>query len=233
VRLLQGFPTLDDGIAGERVTPTGAAIVRHLCSTVPARPAQRRLLRTGNGFGLRELPGLSNCLRVLVFDEVQPEVSERSAATTPGGDHRELLVIEFEVDDQSPEELAAGVDRLRTREDVFDVVQMPVFGKKGRIMSSLRLLARPDACDAVIAACFRETTTIGLRYRTMAAVALRRNLRAIDVDGCSVRVKVVERPGGVTAKADCDDALAAGGHAERAALRRLAEGRALAPENSP
>ena len=36
--LLEGYPWRDDGIDGERVTPTGAAIVRHLVSTGAARP---------------------------------------------------------------------------------------------------------------------------------------------------------------------------------------------------
>ncbi|MGT2481676.1 nickel insertion protein [Methylobacterium oryzae CBMB20] len=39
--LLAGFPTLDDGIPGERVTPTGAAILRHLCGADPGRGRPR------------------------------------------------------------------------------------------------------------------------------------------------------------------------------------------------
>lgn len=220
--LLEGFALVDDGISGERVTPTGAAILRHLCNAATARPAGPRILRrSGIGFGTRRLPGLSNCVRVLAFE----------TPTAAAADHRELAVIEFEVDDQSGEDLAMGLDRLRRHGDIFDVVQMPVFGKKGRMMIHVRALARADAVDSAIAACFRETTTIGLRHRIVSGAALPRRLSTVEVEGRSVRVKVVDRPGGRTAKAEADDALAHETHGERAALRRAAERRALDAED--
>ncbi|MGI4950577.1 MAG: LarC family nickel insertion protein [Janthinobacterium lividum] len=221
--LLRGFEMLDDGIEGERVTPTGAAILKHFCGEAAAAPAGRparlgRLGRTGIGFGTRVLPGVPNCVRVLAYAQTAPAESA----------HRELGVIEFEVDDQSAEELAMGLDRLRSHADVFDVVQMPVFGKKGRIMTHVRALVRAAAMDAAIAACFRETTTIGLRHYCVSGSALPRRASTVDVDGRPVRVKMVERPGGWTAKAEADDVLAVDGHTGRAALRREAERRALA-----
>ncbi len=219
--LLRGFETLDDGIPGERVTPTGAAILRYLREHAGGAAPRRRVLgRTGLGFGTRKLPGLSNCLRVLVFDAVEEAV----------GGHRELAVIEFEVDDQSPEDLAMGLDRLRAHQDIFDVVQMPVFGKKGRMMMHVRALARVDAVDAAIAACFRETTTIGLRHHVVFGAALQRDVREVEVDGTKVRVKRVDRPGGRTAKAEADDAMAHETHARRASLRRRAERLALSDD---
>ncbi len=96
--LLEGLAVHDDGVPGERVTPTGAAILRYL--RPGARPAGR-VGRQGIGFGSRELPGVSNCLRVLAVETGRPPA------------HRELLVVSFEVDDQSPEDLACGVGRLR------------------------------------------------------------------------------------------------------------------------
>ncbi len=151
--------------------------------------------------------------------------------------HRELLVIEFEVDDQSAEDLAMGLDRLRADPDVFDVVQMPVFGKKGRMMTHVRALVRAEAQAGAVAACFRETTTIGLRHHLVSGSALPRRSLMVEVAGRPVRVKTVERPGGRTAKAEADDVFqprAAGAatthattHAARAAIRREAERLAL------
>lgn len=218
--LLEGFATIDDGVPGERVTPTGAAILRHLCGAHERSPGPRTLTRSGIGFGTRSLPGLSNCVRALVFAEA--EAGDRS-----GGRHRDLAVIEFEVDDQSAEDLAMGLDRLRAHPDVFDAVQMPVFGKKGRMMTHVRLLARAEALEVVAEACFRETTTIGLRHRIVSGIALERTSRTVAVGGHDLRVKTVSRPGGATAKAEADDALAHEGHAARESLRRAAEQLAL------
>ena len=219
--LLQGFTVVDDGIAGERVTPTGAAILRHICGGQAAEPVTtiRRLGRSGVGFGAKLLPNISNCLRVMVYDE---------AAAVSAASHRELAVIEFEVDDQSAEDLATGLDRLRAHDEIFDVVQMPVFGKKGRMMTHVRALARADGLAAAVEACFRETTTIGLRHRLVGGATLPRQQATVEVGGLPVRVKTVERPGGRTAKAEADDARAQDTHAARAELRREAERRALA-----
>jgi uncharacterized protein (TIGR00299 family) protein len=218
--LLTGYLTHDDGIPGERITPTGAAILRYLGCLQEPQVLPRRLSRTGIGFGSKVLPGISNCLRALVF---QP-FAEPAA-------HRELLVIEFEVDDQTPEDLAVGLERLRSVPGVFDALQMPAFGKKGRIVSHIQLLASPAQTDAVIAGCFRETTTIGMRYRLERGATLPRRMTEVVVNSQPLRIKVVERPGvGTTAKADIDGAVAAGGHASRTRLRRTAEEQVLAGE---
>ena len=214
--LLEGLATHDDGIAGERVTPTGAAILRHLGCRATRKPAGT-LRRSGFGFGTRRLPGVSNCLRVLVFD---------TDAVAPDAEHRELEVVSFEIDDQSGEELGAGLDRVRGIDGVHDVIQMAAFGKKGRLAVHVQVLARPDALDAVIAACFGETTTIGLRTHRVQGRALARRFATMPVDGHSVRVKLVERPGGVSVKAEADDVLGLAGHAARTRLRRDAEHRA-------
>ena len=217
--LLQGFTMMDDGIGGERITPTGAAILRHLCGAAPTRASGPRVMsRSGVGFGTMTLPGISNCVRALVFDT--PEGAAASG-------HRTIGVIEFEVDDQSAEDLAMGLDRLREHRDIFDVVQMPMFGKKGRMTTHVRVLARAIALEAAIEACFRETTTIGLRHHVVSGATLERRMVTVDHDGRPMRVKIVDRPGGRTAKAESDDALAHETHATRAAARREAERLAL------
>lgn len=221
--LLEGFAFVDDGAPGERVTPTGAAILRHLCGPkAEAGGGPRILRRSGVGFGTRNLPGLSNCLRVLVFEDAQ------------GGaawEEETLSVIEFEIDDQSAEDLAVALDRLRALPAVIDAVQAPAFGKKGRMMAAVRLLVRPEGAEAVTEAVFRETTTLGLRRHEMRRAVLRRRQQAVEVEAGRVRVKTAERPGGATAKAEVDDIQAVDGHAARARLRRAAETAALGEED--
>ena len=214
--LLTGFAVFDDGIGGERVTPTGAAIIRYLgARDAPPRGA-RRAIGTGIGFGTRTLPGLPNVLRVMIGGAMA-----LSADARPG--HRDLAVIAFEVDDQTAEDLAAGLDRLRTLTGVHDVLQMAAFGKKGRMAAHVQVLVAPEALEAAVEACFRETSTIGLRTQIAQGRALNRTVREVSVDGRPVRVKQVERPGGGTGKAECDDLRDAPGHAARTRLRRAAE----------
>jgi len=215
--LLRGFRTLEDGIVGERVTPTGAAILAYLgCKQEPYRQP-RTLVRCGTGLGTKHFPGISNCLRALAF-----------AVDGPAPAHRELAVIAFEVDDQSAEDMSIGLERLRALPGVYDVSQMPVFGKKGRMMAHVQILASPAMLEDVATACFRETTTIGLRHHLVSGMALPRRISTVEVDGHPLRVKLVERPQqGITGKAESDDALAMPGFAARARLRRQAEDLAL------
>jgi hypothetical protein len=219
--LLEGFDLVDDGVAGERVTPTGAAILKHLQANRSRGRESRRLVRSGTGFGTKTFPGLSNCLRLLAYEEV------RVATETD-----RVAQLEFEVDDQTPEDLAIGLDRLRAHPSVVDVVQAPVFGKKGRIAVHIRLLADPGDLENVLEACFSETTTLGVRHQVVERRKLRRGQRTVEAGGRSVRVKLARRPGGRSAKAEAGDLLNLGdGRRERERLRRAAESAALDEED--
>jgi hypothetical protein len=215
--ILTGYPWRDDGIAGERVTPTGAAILRHL---VPAprcgrRLAEGRLAAIGCGAGTREQPGAPNIVRALVF--------ERADA----GTEETVALVEFDVDDMSGEEIALAADRLRAESGVIDVSLGTRQGKKGRPLTDFRLLVQAAAADAVAQACFVETSTLGLRMREERRRVLPRTEVATTVDGTPLRVKVADRPAGRTAKAAHDDAAALRGLAERRSARAVAERRAL------
>jgi uncharacterized protein (DUF111 family) len=58
--LLEGFAFHDDGRPGERVTPTGAAILRHLNCAARGDAPLGKLKCAGYGFGTRKLTGMSN-----------------------------------------------------------------------------------------------------------------------------------------------------------------------------
>ncbi len=216
--LLTGLVTFDDGRDGERVTPTGAAILRYLNPATGTGTAPRRLTRTGTGFGMKRFEGISNVLRVLVFED-----AEQTGMTD------QVAHIEFEVDDQTPEDLAVGLERLRAYASVLDVTQSPVFGKKGRIAARVQVLAQAHALSEVVRACFSETTTIGLRHQLVQRTTLARHSSNVQVGGRAVAVKVVERPAGQTAKAEMDALADAGDHAQRQQTREDAAIKALKP----
>ncbi|MGF1626079.1 MAG: LarC family nickel insertion protein, partial [Alphaproteobacteria bacterium] len=186
--ILQGFDWRDDGVAGERVTPTGAAILRHL-DTRRSSPADGTLRGSGTGAGTRDLPGMPNILRALVFDEARTTRSDR------------VTVLAFEVDDMTGEEIGVAAERLRAAAGVLDLSIGQRWGKKGRPMQSFRLVVRPDAAGAVIERCFEESSTIGLRVQEDSRIVLPRDSAAVD----GIGVKSVLRPlSGRTAKAESD-----------------------------
>ncbi|HMM74889.1 MAG TPA: LarC family nickel insertion protein [Gammaproteobacteria bacterium] len=221
VLLLEGLPCFDDGEPGERITPTGAAILRHLAPRSGLGATPRVLSRTGHGFGTRRLRGVPNVLRVLTFEDLP-------AADCIGID--EITTLSFEVDDQTPEDLAVGLERLRAEPGVLDVVQGTVLAKQGRQAAAIRVLTEPAASEAVAAACFRETTTLGVRLaRTERRVLVRETSSAAD----GVRVKRARRPGGMTLKAEISTLATAGDHAARERRRRAAEDSASRSDGGP
>jgi pyridinium-3,5-bisthiocarboxylic acid mononucleotide nickel chelatase len=216
VSLLIGFMWREDGVDGERVTPTGAAILRHLIGPDGSAEAlSGRLASVGVGAGTRTLPGIPNVLRALVFED------------PPAPARQELItIISFEIDDMTGEEIATAADRLRAVEGVLDLTIASVQGKKGRGMQSLRLLVRPDRSSAVVERCFLETSTIGLRIHEEQRVCLRRRLATIKTDDDTrVGVKTVERVGITSTKAENDDLLADSLEERRRLKRRAEDGR--------
>ncbi len=70
MQILEAYPWHSDNIAGERVTPTGAAIVRYL---VPPEQLSNRpegiYAAGGYGAGTRNFAEIANVLRVMVFEQ--------------------------------------------------------------------------------------------------------------------------------------------------------------------
>jgi len=207
-RILVGYEWRDDGVGGERVTPTGAAIVAHLTGGRGngAHPGGR-LKAIGTGAGTRTLPGVPNVLRATVFE------AAREGAEA-------LTVLAFEIDDMTGEEIAAAADRLRAAPGVRDVLLIAAQGKKGRPVTRVEIQADPAAADAIAEAAFLETSTLGLR-RT----EVRRDVlpRQAETAAGGMRRKRAFRPGGVeTVKVEHDDLAGLDG----LAARRQAQGEA-------
>lgn len=209
-RLLRGFPFFDDGIKGERITPTGAAILVWLQPASTLVPG--KMVTTGHGFGTKKLPGMSNVLRACLLERSQEEPAP------PG-----IVIMECDIDDQSPESLAVGIDVLRKQPAVIDLVQIPVYGKKGRMAIQLRLLVKIHQQQTVAECLFAHTSTLGIRWYEVNRFELPRG--EIQSGEHGIRVKYAERPGvGKTFKAEMDDIASHGHHhSHRESLRRAAE----------
>ena len=116
---------------------------------------------------------------------------------------------------------------------MLDVLQIPAFGKKGRVTAHIQILAEPQALEQVFDACFNETATLGLRWQVVERKVLPRHHSAVEVGGRTVRVKLAERGGAHTVKAESDDLLAIrGGRVAREDARRKAEDAGLKTADS-
>ncbi len=207
--LMKGIPVVDDGIQGERVTPTGATIVKYLLSiSKPDQSLSTSIVSYGNGFGSKKLANISNVLRCLAF-----EASEEAIHDEP------ISTITFEIDDQASEDLAIGIDTLRQCPGVIEVYQGSLFGKKGRMLMQVQILVKPDALESVCAQCFVETSTLGLRIAKLERKILSRS--EVSLDQPKTRVKIAKRPNNeVTAKAEISDIAAISSSASQRSMNK-------------
>ncbi|MBS1801890.1 MAG: nickel pincer cofactor biosynthesis protein LarC [Acidobacteria bacterium] len=186
--LLGDAPIYSAGPAMERVTPTGAAIVRMLEVEFASIPAIR-VASTGYGAGGRDTPGQPNLLRLLVGeDAAQPNTAES------------IAIMETVIDDSSPQ-LIAYVSELLLEAGAWDVYRIPVQMKKGRTGVQLTVLCHPERIVSLRDLLFRETTTIGLHWRIENKVSLAREFKEVQTEWGPVRIKIARWPSGEVANA--------------------------------
>jgi uncharacterized protein (TIGR00299 family) protein len=188
--LLGDAPIYSAGPPMERVTPTGAAVLRMLNVEYGTLPAMR-VKATGYGAGGKETPGEPNLLRLLV--------GEAKELTTPSNEES-LAVIESVIDDSNPQVLAY-VSELLLEAGAWDVYRVAVQMKKGRTGVQITVLCRPDLVPALEEIMFRETTTIGLHWRLENKHSLVRDFVSVSTAWGKVNIKVARWPNGQIANA--------------------------------
>jgi uncharacterized protein (TIGR00299 family) protein len=193
MKLLEGHVVRTGPVgAGELVTPTGAALVRVL-SEGP-EPETYIPRKSGFGAGTKEFADRANALRIVLADAAENAARDE-----------EVHVLSCEVDDMSPEYLAAAAERLRGA-GALDVVLQPVIMKKGRAGTRLEVLADPGRAMALESMLLAETTSIGVRRSVVRRRALPRDRRTVTVLGHEIALKVVQLPDGTRrAKPEFED----------------------------
>jgi pyridinium-3,5-bisthiocarboxylic acid mononucleotide nickel chelatase len=185
LRLLMGVPAYSSGLMQELVTPTGALVISTYARNYGPMPAMR-VERVGYGAGTRDFPGVPNVLRV--------SIGSRAESTASAPETGDVLKVECEIDDMSPQLFGPVSDRLFAA-GALDVFLTPVFMKKGRPGTLLTVLAHPADRQAVCDLLFRETTTIGVRLQQVVRETLDREWVEVTIEGGSVRIKVASRHG--------------------------------------
>jgi uncharacterized protein (TIGR00299 family) protein len=210
--LLQGWPVFSDGEEGEKTTPTGAALLTHLCRPADPLPPVR-LLRTGYGAGEREFASRPNCLQILLGERGE-EVEEEEA-----------VVLETNLDDLNPQ-IFGHLTGLLLKAGAMDAFVTPVVMKKGRPGHLLTVLAAPGEVEKVGRILFRETGTLGYRFRRVGRRKLRREVHEVPTEGGRVRVKTASLDGEVVRSApeyeDCLRIARASGRPVKAVMDEAA-----------
>ena len=173
----------------ERVTPTGAALLRMLDVRYQPLPPMR-VQASGYGAGGRETPGEPNLLRLLVGEQEDAQAHQSES----------VAVIETVIDDSSPQ-LLGYVSELLLAAGAWDVYRASVQMKKGRTGVQMTVLCRPDLAPALEELLFRETTTIGLRWRLENKRSLAREFKKVQTAWGEVTIKIARWPNGAVANA--------------------------------
>src|SRR5688572_27440865 len=176
LRLLHGAPIYSGPQTAELVTPTGALLVTSYATEFGPIPPMR-LRQVGYGAGSRDFPDTPNVLRVLIGE---------ADATAPA---QTVLVIEAEIDDMNPQIFGVLMDRL-LQLGAFDVFYTAIQMKKNRPGTLLSVVAAPEARERILSAIFRETTTIGVRYREMNRECLDREMKTVQTPLGAIRFKI-------------------------------------------
>ena len=184
VELLKGRPVYATDIAGELVTPTGAAIVSTLCESHGPLPAMQ-LQTAGYGAGGRTYEKFPNVLRVLVGEVAAEAQNER------------LVMLETNLDDVSPQVVGHLMERAFKR-GALDCFFTPVQMKKNRPGVLISVLCRPAERESLMQLIFNETTTLGVRSYEVERRALARESVTVETRYGAVRVKLARQQGRLT-----------------------------------
>ncbi|MDQ4058698.1 MAG: nickel pincer cofactor biosynthesis protein LarC [Actinomycetota bacterium] len=183
------------GEPGERLTPTGAALVVTLADEFGPIPPMR-IEATGYGAGSRDTE-IPNVVRVLVGE------SEKTAGTGSA------ILIQSNIDDMSPELIAHACERL-LESGAADAWTSAIVMKKGRNAVTLSVLVSSEHQSRVLDVLFAETSALGVRMSAVTKEALERGFVTVEIDEQPVRVKMGMRGGNVVNLApEYEDARAA------------------------
>ncbi len=162
----------------ELVTPTGAAIIAELAEDFTTLPAMITR-KIGWGAGYKDLK-IPNVLKVYYGDMDKP--------------NENFVVMETNIDDCSGE-ILGHTEELLFKAGALDVFFTPIFMKKNRPAYRMTVACRKEDMLNLQKIIFRETTTIGIRYRTEFRTELERENTEVDTKYGKIKVKKVENNG--------------------------------------
>jgi pyridinium-3,5-bisthiocarboxylic acid mononucleotide nickel chelatase len=151
--LVRGKPVYATGVQGELLTPTGAAILTTLASDFGPLPVMT-VEQIGHGAGTADR-SIANMLRIFIGSA--PQAGKAFAM-------EQTATMETTIDDMNPQIYAYLIDKVLEM-GALDIFCTSVQMKKNRRGTLVTILCRPEMVPSLSDFLFRETTTIGLRWR--------------------------------------------------------------------
>jgi pyridinium-3,5-bisthiocarboxylic acid mononucleotide nickel chelatase len=192
-------PLYSNGIEGELVTPTGAAIATALADAF-GDPPPMQLQHTGLGAGRKSLP-VPNILRLWVGQQpAEPQaispltrVEARPEPQAIPYEAETIVLLETQVDDMLPQAVGYLCDRLLAA-GALDFFTHPLGMKKSRPGLLITTLCRPADEPPCLDILFTETPTLGIRRHTQQRWVLPRQLKTLQTPYGPVAVKLAYHP---------------------------------------
>lgn len=177
LEILTGLPLRQIDEPHEFITPTGAAILAEFATAFGPLP-ETNVSRIGYGIGTRDTPQRPNVLRLILGE------SEDS----PSLDTDEIIKIESNLDDLSPEIAGAVMERL-LKAGALDVFHTPAQMKKNRPGFLLTVISPSNLADGLAEIILRETSAFGVRLQPMRRLKLHREVRDVATPYGPVSIK--------------------------------------------
>jgi uncharacterized protein (TIGR00299 family) protein len=187
-RLLEGYEIIGGPELRELTTPTGALLLGQLGAVQGSLP-EMRIDNVGYGAGTMKLEGGPNVLRAVVgrrVETVSPAL--RSAGAAEGRESDEVVELQTNLDDVSPEVIGHTVAALRAA-GALDVWSVPAYMKKDRPGVVVHALVEPEKEEDLAAVLFQESGTLGIRRHQASRRLAGRGTVEVGVSGAAVRVK--------------------------------------------
>lgn len=173
-------------VAGELVTPTGAAIVAAL-RTSSRLPHAYAIERVGYGAGKRPYEGCSGVLRAMLLASASSDAGD--------GDRGVVTKLECDLDDCTGEALGRVIELLMAA-GAREAHAVPLIMKKGRPGHQLEVICNDELAPALERIIFETTTTIGIRSHEERRHALPRTPGEVETPFGRIATKRVVMPSG-------------------------------------
>ena len=181
VNLLDAIPTIGIDSPLELTTPTGAAIIKGLATSVGAMPSMT-IHSSGYGAGSRDVPGRANVTQVIIGTVT--DVASNHGATVEA-----VVELTTNVDDVTGEQLGYAISKLMGT-GALDAWVTPIVMKKGRPAHTLSVLASPEGAARFAREIMVLTGSLGVRTRHIDRFVADRRTVTVTFEGHEIDVKV-------------------------------------------